>query len=182
MLPAPEGFSVALLLQAGVLTAALAAGVLSLRRHPALGFGILWFFLWLTPTNSLLARLDLANDRQLYLALVGPAWCAGHLVAMLRRHAWIAALALAVALACATVLRNRVYVTEVRFWQDVVEKSPHNPRGWNNLGMAQAAACRLDAAADAFEEATRRNPEDPLPQVNLALLRRGELAGMEHCR
>jgi hypothetical protein len=182
MLPAPEGFSVALLLQAGVLTAALATGVLSLRRHPALGFGILWFFLWLAPTNSLLARLDLANDRQLYLALVGPAWCAGHLVAMLRRHAWIVAAVLAVALACATVLRNRVYVTEVRFWQDVVEKSPHNPRGWNNLGMAQAAACRLDAAADAFEEATRRDPGNPLPQVNLALLQRGELDGLEHCR
>jgi hypothetical protein len=48
--------------------------------------------------------------------------------------------------------------------------------------MAQAAACHPDAAADAFEEASRRDPENPLPQVNLALLHRGELPGSEHCR
>lgn len=169
-------------LRAGVLLAVLAAGVICLRRLPALGFGILWFFLWLAPTNSLLARLDVANDRQLYLAMVGPGWCVAHLLLQLRARAWIATLLLAIVLAAGTWARNRVYQTEIGFWQDVTAKSPHNARAWNNLGMALAAQCRLQAAADAFGEASRRAPDDPLPEVNLALLEQGELEIAGHCQ
>lgn len=157
----------------------LALGLLALRRLPALGFGILWFLLWLAPTNSLLARLDLANDRQLYLALIGPAWCLAHVVPRIPARWRMALVALlAVTLATGTVLRNRVYATEVRFWQDVADKSPHNLRAWNNLGIAHAMACEHDAAVRAFGEAIRRAPREPLAQVNLALLEQGELPGM----
>ena len=37
-------------------------------------FGFAWVALQLAPTNSLLPRFDLANDRHLYLALPGLAW------------------------------------------------------------------------------------------------------------
>ncbi|MDQ2639113.1 MAG: hypothetical protein M3Y79_00830 [Pseudomonadota bacterium] len=181
MLVPVSTFTTRMALQAGALLAVLAAGVLSLRRVPALGFGILWFFLWLAPTNSLLARLDVANDRQLYLALVGPAWCVAHLLLQLRARAWIATLLLAIVLAAGTWTRNRVYQTEIGFWQDVTAKAPHNARAWNNLGMALAAECRPQAAADAFAEASRRAPGDSLPQINLALLEQGELDGATHC-
>lgn len=168
-------------LRAGMLLAVLVVGILSLRRVPGLGLGIVWFLLWLAPTNSLLARLDVANDRQLYLALLGPGWCVAHLCLQLRARAWMATLLLAILLAAGTWTRNRVYQTEISFWQDVTAKSPHNPRAWNNLGMARAAECRLESAADAFKEASRRAPDDPLPQVNLALLEQGELDVAAHC-
>lgn len=64
-------------LHAALIVAAIIGGFAQLRRRPALAFGALWFFLWLLPTNSFLPRLDIANDRQLYLALIGPAWLAG---------------------------------------------------------------------------------------------------------
>lgn len=166
------------LLQAAVLAAMLGVGLLGLRRWPVLCFGILWFFLWLAPTNSLLARLDVANDRQLYLALLGPAWLLGHGIARLRQRAWFAVLPLALLLALGTGSRNRVYASEVTFWQDVVAKSPHNTRAWNNLGMAEALACHVDAARHAFEEAINRDRDFIQPQVNLALLEQGELPGM----
>lgn len=181
MLAPVTTFTVGTALRAGVLLAVLAAGVLSVRRLPALGLGILWFFLWLAPTNSLLARLDVANDRQLYLALVGPGWCVAHLFLQLRARAWFAALLLAIVLAAGTWSRNRVYQTEIGFWQDVTAKSPHNARAWNNLGMALAADCRPLAAADAFRQASRRSPDDSLPQVNLVLLEQGELDVAGHC-
>jgi tetratricopeptide (TPR) repeat protein len=168
-------------LRTGVLLAVLAAGVLCLRRLPAVGFGILWFFLWLAPTNSLLARLDVANDRQLYLALMGPGWCVAHLFLQLKARAWIATLLLAMVLAAGTWTRNRVYQTEIGFWQDVTAKSPHNARAWNNLGMALAGECRAQAAADAFREASRLAPDDPLAEINLALLEQGELDVAGHC-
>lgn len=171
------------LLQGAVLAAAMVFAVFGLRRWPALCFGILWFFLWLAPTNSLLARLDVVNDRQLYLALFGPAWLVGQLIARLRQRAWLAVLPLALLLALGTGARNRVYATEVTFWQDVLAKSPHNVRAWNNLGMGLALACERDAALHAFQEAINRDPDYVQPQINLALLEQGELPGVPaECR
>jgi hypothetical protein len=182
MLQPVTTWTLPVLLQAAVLLTAVLVGLLSLRRWPAVAFGLLWFFLWLAPTNSLLARLDVANDRQLYCALLGPAWLLGHGVARLQRQAWIAVLLLAVLLALGSASRNRVYATEVTFWEDVVAKSPHNIRAWNNLGMAEAVACHADAAKLAFGEALHRNSRDLQADINLALLERGELPGVPaHC-
>jgi protein O-mannosyl-transferase len=170
------------LLQAAVLAAMLLVGLIGIRRWPVVAFGVLWFFLWLAPTNSLLARLDVANDRQLYCALIGPGWLLGHAMAKLGRHAWIGLLPLATLLALGTASRNRVYATEVTFWEDVVIKSPHNTRAWNNLGMAEAVACHADAAKLAFGEALHRDAQDFQADINLALLERGELPGVPaHC-
>lgn len=180
MLQVP-GVSAAMLLQGAALLAILLGALLALRRLPVIAFGVLWFFLWLAPTNSLLARLDLANDRQLYLALLGPAWCIGHGLSLLGRRAWLGVAGLALLLAFGTASRNRVYATEVSFWQDVVTKSPHNARAWNNLGIAHAAACQPLAAQHAFAEAMRVDPEDARPDINLALLQQRELPGMQDC-
>jgi hypothetical protein len=168
------------------LLAVLTLGLASLRRRPGLAFGILWCLLWLAPTNSLIARLDVANDRQLYLPLIGLGWLLGlallrvpallHDTALLSRTVLLGAMGLA--LAAGTIARNTVYQTEVTFWQDVVAKSPYNARAANNLGMAHAFACEPLAARSAFERATSIAPDDPLPQMNLALLERGELPGL----
>lgn len=165
-------------LQAAALLVLLVAGFAGLRRWPAAAFGMLWFFLWLAPTNSLIARLDIANDRQLYMAIIGPAWLLAHGIARLRQPAWMTVLPLAMLLSLGTATRNRVYATEQSFWQDVVAKSPHNARAWNNLGMAEAIGCKPDAARDSFMEASRRDPQFVQPQVNLALLERGELSAV----
>jgi hypothetical protein len=164
--------------QGAMLMVLLVAGIVGLRRWPAVAFGVLWFFLWLAPTNSLIARLDIANDRQLYVAIIGPAWLLAHGIAGLRLPAWMIALPLALLLCLGTANRNAVYATEQSFWQDVVAKSPHNARAWNNLGMAEAIACQADAARDSFMEASRRDAKFVQPQVNLALLERGELPGV----
>jgi len=57
--------------EALLLAALLTAGILGLIHRSVAGFGILWFFLHLLPTNSFIPRLDVANDRQLYLASWG---------------------------------------------------------------------------------------------------------------
>jgi len=174
-------------LAVGILLAVgLLAGFATLRRRPALALGILWTYLWLAPTNSLLARLDLYNDRQWYLAIVGPGWLLGLGMTRLRQTPGIAeqlppgvmAVPLAViamALAAGTVVRNRVYDTELTFWQDVIAKSPASARAANNLGIALARACQPEAAARAFSRAVALAPREPVPAVNLALLQRGEL-------
>jgi len=58
-----------LLVQAAALLTLLFIGLWQWRQGRRwIGFGIFWFFLHLLPTNSLLPRNDIANDRQLYLA------------------------------------------------------------------------------------------------------------------
>jgi hypothetical protein len=70
-LPTLTEWTPALAFQGILLCAWLALGLASFRRRPWLAFGILWFFLQLAPTNSIVPRLDVANDRQLYLACWG---------------------------------------------------------------------------------------------------------------
>jgi tetratricopeptide (TPR) repeat protein len=159
--------------------AVAAAGLALLRRRPAIAFGLLWFLLWLLPTNSLLPRYDVANDRQLYLALIGPAWLFGLGVAAVARGRvlrWMpVAAAVGALLAVATVQRNRVYADEIRYWKDVVRKSPASPRAANNLGMAYAFACRDAEALREFERALRLQPGYIRARINLNLLREDAL-------
>jgi hypothetical protein len=182
-LPAISSFTVGTIWRALALGAALALGLASVRRRPALAFGILWFFIWLAPTNSLLARLDVVNDRQLYLAIAGPGWLLGLGIAAVlhgRGRVWsTAAVALLVSvLVVGTVSRNRVYANEVVFWEDVAMKSPHNARAANNLGMAYALDCQPQAALRSFRQAEHLDTNAYRAAVNRALLESGDLPGL----
>lgn len=170
-LPARSGFDAVSLGCAALIVTAFVAGVAALRRRRAAGFALLWFLLWLAPTNSLLARLDVANDRQLYVALVGPAWLLALGLARLRAPAWRGAAVgvLALALGAATAARNGVYADEIGYWADVATKSPHNARAYANLGHALQLACRPDVARAAFEVALRLDPGHERAAVNLWL-------------
>ena len=160
-------------------TALAIAGVSAVRRRPPIAFGILWFLIWLAPTCTVLPRLDVANDRQLYLAIAGPAWLCGLAAAAIMRSHPRAGLAgcvvLLLGLGTATVVRNRVYATEVTFWEDVAKKSPQNARAFNNLGYAYALVGRNDEAAAALRQALELAPNDPKAVINLHLLQEGTL-------
>jgi len=157
--------------KAGVLACLLWLGFHQWRQRPWLAFGILWFFLHLLPTNSLIARLDLANERQLYLALMGPAWIAAHsLVAVPRRAALSMGIAVVALLAAATFARNLDYRDEVRFWQAAVQASPAKARPWNNLGYALQTAGRTEEARAAYQQALALDPAQMQAGVNLRLL------------
>lgn len=168
--------------EAAGLLLSLGGGVASLRRRPWLAFGLLWVFLHLAPTNSLLPRLDVANERQLYLPLWGLAfWLATEAARLsvlysLERPAesgWLlrgAAGALVVVLVWSTAARNRVYATEVALWEDAAAKSPGKARVFNNLGYAYRLAGRPEAARRAFEAALTLDPTFVLARGNLAAL------------
>lgn len=158
----------------------------SLRRRPAISLGILWFFLWLAPTNSLLPRLDLVNDRQLYVAIIGPAWLIGCAAAWLMERARavhrmaarglaVAAIALLACLGTLTTQRNLVYASEIAFWSDVAAKSPTNARAAGNLGYALALAGRTAEAEAELRRALALDPQYTRAAINLLLLKDGAL-------
>jgi protein O-mannosyl-transferase len=173
-LPVVPGLDASVWLHGAVLAALLGAGLWAMSRHRVSGFAVVWFFLWLAPTNSLLPRLDVANDRQLYVAMIGPAFALACLLAG-RASAWrrTGVVVVALALGAATFQRNLVYRNEVVFWADVTHKSPHHARAFANLGFALASACRPAEARSAFQVALALDPGHVQAAVNLQLLQTG---------
>lgn len=160
------------LAKAALLAGLLALGVAQIRRRAWLGFGILWFLLALVPTHGPLARYELANDRQLYLAIVGPASIAGVLLASwsARRAAGVALASLALVLGAATFVRVADYASEVRLWEATVRASPGNARAWNNLGHAWQVAGDREQARAAYERALAIDPQHRKARGNLDAL------------
>lgn len=175
-LRAPAGWDPAcsggVLILAGLVIAAVAAR----RRWPWLSLAIAWYLLQLAPSNSLLPRLDLANDRHLYLALGGPALALAMVLdRLLARPLWrpsaaLAALLLALSMGSATALRNRDYRSETALWQATVEVSPRKARAWLNLGYARRLEGDYAGAAQAYSQALALDPGNAQAAINLSLL------------
>lgn len=153
----------------------LLLAIMQLRRRPWLTFAILWFFLHLLPTHSLIPRLDIANERQLYLAGIGPfllfAFLAGNL---LQRYpqlpANMAAMLLCVLLGLGTVNRNADYRSEVSLWQAAAETAPGKARIFNNLGYAWQLEGQYTLARQAYLQALQLEPDNTKAAINLANL------------
>jgi hypothetical protein len=149
--------------------------LVQLRRRPWLSLAILWFFLHLAPTNSILARLDVANDRQLYLAMLGPAFLLGlALQRLTAKWRWPVVLALAVALGGTTWARNRDYRDEASLWLATTARSPGKARPWNNLGYAYYLAGQRSAARSAYLRALSIDPGYDKAAANLKQLEAGQ--------
>lgn len=177
-LPVFSGASPVPLPEAILLAALLAAGIFGLKKRSPAGFGVLWFFLHLVPTNSFIPRLDVANDRQLYLASWGLFLAAAAGADLLRgkrgaRRVTAVAAVLVVALGVLTVSRNTVYRSEVEMWEDTTRKSPGKARGWNNLGYAYQLAGRFRDAEAAYLRALQVDPGFALARGNLRGLKAG---------
>lgn len=144
------------------------------RLRPWWRFGLAWFLLNLVPTNSIIPRLDVVNDRQLYLPLFGFALPMGIEIAYLlnssvtRRIKYLAAIIILFSLlGFSTFLRNRDYQTEIALWSDTVTKSPVKARPWNNLGVAYERQHMNGLAYQAYVRAFQLDPDYPQAKANL---------------
>lgn len=152
----------------------MVTAMLSVRKRPWLTFAIAWFMLQLLPLYIFLPRLDVANDRQLYLA----GWALGVPLAVMwlqllakPRLAYALAAALVLALSGMTIARNCDYRSEVALWQATVQSSPHKARAYNNLGFAYAQAGQYAQAEQAYATAIKLDPGNWRAVNNLAQLR-----------
>jgi len=152
---------------------ALFALMLSCRRQrPWIGFALAWAIIHLLALYLFLPRVDIANDRQLYLA-DWPLFLALAIESalLLRTAAFrLAATALALSLAALTAARNQVYASEIALWEDTASKSPHKARVHNNLGYAYRLAGRTEDARRAFTLALQLDPKQIKARHNLKYL------------
>ena len=142
------------------------------RRRPWLSFALAWAMLQLIPLYLFLPRIDIANERQLYLAGWPLLLALGieFTLWLNSRGSQLAAIALLLACTSLTVLRNQAYASEISLWQDTVVKSPDKARVHNNLGYAYLLAHRTDEARREFTTALRLDPNHYRASYNLQRL------------
>jgi hypothetical protein len=166
-LPTLSEWSPAVVFQALCFLLLLILGIASLRARPWIAFGILWFFLQLAPTNSIVPRLDVANDRQLYLASWGLFLA---LCIQLRNLHKLVVVVVLVLFTTASIARQLDYRSEITLWESSVALAPWNARGHNNLGYAYQLDGRTEEARREYEASLLFDPRHAKARFNLMFL------------
>jgi tetratricopeptide (TPR) repeat protein len=115
------------------------------KRFPALLFGLLWFYITISPASSVIPLAEPVNEHRMYLSyvgFVGGAICIlvwffyEALSPKLTARQSIAFLSLLV-IGCmiGTVNRIHVWSNSENLWTDTVEKNPSSGRAQNNLAL-----------------------------------------------
>ncbi len=172
-----SSWDISLIGKAPLLGAILWTAFFCFRRKIVLGFGIAWFLLQLVPTNSLIQRNDIANDRHFYLASwgvflalsIGFSSLAGRFQQG-RKLRLGGVVLLSLALFLFTGDRNEAYRSEVSLWEDTASKSLSKARVYNNLGYAYYLSGRYQDAQKAYLMALHLNPDNSLFHNNLILV------------
>jgi tetratricopeptide (TPR) repeat protein len=161
--------------------AALALAWVTTRQKETrpIAYGVLWFFVALLPTSSIVALAEPMNDHRMFFPFVGlvlaVVWAGGLAARQLppATQPLVAGLALAAlfAMAYGTWQRNKVWRTEESLWLDATIKSPDNGRALMNYGVIQMNKGNLRVADDYFGRALQFTPRYAYLQVNLAVLK-----------
>ena len=146
-------------------------------------FGILWFFIALSVESSIIPLGELSAEYRLYLPSAGMimAVIALGIAACrtpLNRKAFYGFAAVLIVLLCAaTMLRNRVWRSEISLWEDAAGKSPALMRPHQNLGLYYSMQGRLGEALGELQKAIRIEPRNYELHNNLGIVykQRGEL-------
>lgn len=136
-------------------------------RNRFLSFSIAWFFLTLSVEASLIPIDDVIFEHRLYLPSFGFMLFLAILLIYLckrffaknwRQRLWLVLTFLLVFYSVQTVRRNYVWGNEIRFWADVVKKSPEKAKGYGALAVAYDRVGMLDEAIEYYEKTLELNP------------------------
>jgi tetratricopeptide (TPR) repeat protein len=119
------------------------------KKVPAFLFGLVWFYVTISPASSVVVLAEAINEHRMYLAYVG---FIGGVFALLfyasesifdlegrsKKTGAIFALVV-VGLFIGTQERNRVWSNDETLWIDTVEKNPMSGRALNNLSLVYLA-------------------------------------------
>ncbi len=157
----------------------LATGGMALfyfMRFPLICFCVLWWFICLIPSNSFVPRLDIVNDRQIYMASIAPIlFVSVHVIYLsdkLKKLKLVPPAALILLALGAAWMRNWDYESEVTLWQSSLRQQANNARAWNNLGYAYLQANKKQEAKNAFEYALKLDDTNYKAYYNLEELKK----------
>ncbi len=147
-------------------------------------FGILWFFISLIPTSTVIPLAEVMNDHRLFYPYVGltmsVCWTSALILMKItksfssepfKRSSVVVILLVLAVYAHGAHERNNVWKTEETLWRDVAEKSPKNGRGLMNYGLALMAKADFAGAEKYFTRALELTPQYPYLFINMGILK-----------
>jgi len=159
------------------------------RETRPISFGILWFFIALIPSSSLMPFAEVLNDHRTFFPYIGLflAVLTGLKIALTRmstlrmRMALVGGLLFLGAHAWGTYQRNEIWHSEETLWQEATIKARGNTRAWLNYGNILMKLGRFAEARACFEESIRLSPNYLYAYVNLAIVKgsTGDPAGAD---
>ncbi len=158
-------------------------------RWRSLSYLGIWFFFILAPTSSFVPIVtEPLAERRMYLPLAavilllvtttvacGLFWRSRgtsnsvKLTPLLRRILMIVVVGISGLFAWMTYDRNRVFQSELAFWEDVIQKRPNNARGYQNLGIVHLRNKQSELALKNFQKSEQLAPIDADAVYNLGV-------------
>jgi tetratricopeptide (TPR) repeat protein len=126
----------------------LGIAAFALRKYRLLSFGILWFFITMSVTSSVVTNTIFVAEHRVYLPMIGLTFVIASMYQYLRkpRILWSIAVPILLVLSVLTFMRNRVWKDDLTLWLDALEKSPAMSRPYVNYAQALQGLGRLDEA------------------------------------
>jgi len=154
-------------------TLLLAAAWRVRKRWPLLTMGALWFLLVLVPSSSIVPLAEPMAEHRAYLA------SAGVFLALLQGASWLAARPLPLragivatvllALAVATLARNRVWSSPILLWSEATAHAPHTYAPHYALGDAYREKGDCVAAISEYRRASQLVPDEAGAWLNMGI-------------
>jgi len=151
------------------------------KKYKPVSFGILWFYLSLLPTSSIIPLLDVKNDHRMFfpfvgliIALVWPIFLWLDTFKLNKKSRTVLTsfcLVLLSAYAYGTIQRIKVWKSKETLWLDVVKKSPNNAKALVNCGMYEMDKGNFDKSEVYYKQAMEIAPKYTLLYVNYGRLK-----------
>jgi tetratricopeptide (TPR) repeat protein len=170
-------------LSVAVVLGLLVIGFWLVSRGSLLGLCILWYFVALAPSSSVIPRMETMLEYRAYLAALG---FAGALVWLLHQlQAWLRAFhqgsgrwrpasvlipgaAWMIVVSVVTLQQNQIYTDPVSLWTNAVENAPQKSRSYFGLAFALDEKGRLEEAITNYSKGLRINPNNKRAHYDLA--------------
>jgi protein O-mannosyl-transferase len=136
-------------------------------------FFLIWFFIILSPSSSIVTLHDLAAEHRVYLALPGVIFILSYGLFEIVKNQKFSILILCVLtffLGILNIERNTVWKNELSLWQDTYKKSPGKLRPLINLARAHSIDGNNEEAIRLYEESLSKGPGIFVIQYNLGEL------------
>ncbi len=133
-------------------------------KYRLISFCIFWFFLTLLPESSIIPINDVIYEHRLYLPMVGFSLFLVSLVYYIFENRALKSMVIALLIitssyAVITYRRNFVWKDELTLWNDVMYKSPGEPRPYNGRGKVYYELGNILEAFSDFNRAIEIKPD-----------------------
>lgn len=148
-------------------------------------FGLLWFFIALIPTSTIIPFAEVLNDHRTFIPYIGltisvvfgTKFLINKYFVKFSQNSFGKPILILIIIGFITgnaygvYQRNKVWKTEESLWKDVTIKSPKNGRGMMNYGWALMKKADYKNAEIYFNKAAKLNPNYSLIYTNLGILK-----------